>query len=144
MQTTNNAGEIAIAVCPKCNMHSVCDPSWLSIEGQTLNIDCDNCVVEQSRIPHLIMKFIKATQKDTEKLAESADSGLLQPRLVRLSKMWAVYAKYDDLTEWRVFSAEPDEDEAKRTAAYLKTTHPEYGVQIIPPNAEPIHGVKDA
>ena len=62
MTTTNDKGELAIAVCPDCNCHSVCDPGWLGIEGETLNMHCDNCCDEMMN-PHLIVKFVKVETK---------------------------------------------------------------------------------
>jgi hypothetical protein len=59
MQTTNKDGELAIAVCPDCNFHSVCDPAWLAVEGQTLNIYCENCATVDKETPHLITRFIR-------------------------------------------------------------------------------------
>ena len=67
--------------------------------------------------------------------AQQVAGGDCVSRLVRHSKMWSVYVKYDDSTDWRSHSLEPDEEEAKVTASYLETTRPDYGVQIIPPNA---------
>lgn len=60
MQTTNKDGELAIAVCQDCNLHSVCDPVWLGIAGETFNLFCDNCGWDDDKLTlHLIVKFIK-------------------------------------------------------------------------------------
>ena len=63
MQTTNKDGDLAIAVCPQCNLHSVCDPAWLGIEGETLGICCDNCGGDDEETPHLIVRFTQANAK---------------------------------------------------------------------------------
>lgn len=63
MQTTNKDGNLAVAVCPQCNLHSVCDPVWLNIEGETLGIYCDNCGRDDEETPHLIVRFTPANDQ---------------------------------------------------------------------------------
>lgn len=55
MQAPNKDGELCIASCPDCGFCSVCDPVWLSQEGQTMNFDCENCGCEKN----LIKKFVE-------------------------------------------------------------------------------------
>jgi Zn ribbon nucleic-acid-binding protein len=54
--TVNKNGELAVAICPDCETHSVLDPTWLSTDS--LNIECDNCWGENK--PHKIVKFVRA------------------------------------------------------------------------------------
>ena len=64
MQAPNKAGELCVlcvAVCPDCNMHSVCDPAWMDCVGETLNVCCDNCCEDEEK-PHLILKFIRSPE----------------------------------------------------------------------------------
>jgi len=56
MTTTDKNGNLAIAVCPDCNSHSVCDSAWLGMEGQTLKLPCDNCVDDRGK-DHLVIRY---------------------------------------------------------------------------------------
>ena len=59
MTTTDKNGNLAIAVCPDCDSHSVCDPAWLAIEGETLKLHCDNCPDENLK-EHRIIRYAPA------------------------------------------------------------------------------------
>lgn len=59
MQIPNNKGELCVAVCPDCNMYSVCDPAWLACEGELVKFVCENCSDHEMK-NHLIVKFVEA------------------------------------------------------------------------------------
>jgi len=63
----NGKGRLAIAVCPDCNTHSVCDPNWLNSVGSMLDCECENCITNVDDPPkfkpHMIVAFIREEGK---------------------------------------------------------------------------------
>lgn len=71
----NNHGDLVIAVCPDCNWHSVCDPHWTAMVGQTLDIPCENCWGETK--DHLLVLFHPERQTAPEAVSEKTSRTIL-------------------------------------------------------------------
>lgn len=62
MTTPDKNGDLIVAICPDCNMHSVCDPAWARHGNELIVLQCENCTDHSDDIAreHLLAKFAPA------------------------------------------------------------------------------------